>query len=587
MATKKRTQAVAASAPRTELQPATVAPDLPEASPQAQSILFRDAGDKVLLGFKVEEANLSPTSARLVGWSAGPCVLQVTCDGEDLECSIYRSKREDVAAALGIPETNSGFGFLISAPRRAGRYGLRVVAEVGGQTLGRTYPLELKGVTSAPKPPTVPEASGQIEGAAASSITGHAVVAGWVVHGPNAQVWLETEDGVPIGLGTALRIFRRDVMDVHGAAYGSAAVQSGFVIRLEDVSPGQVVRLVAREAGNAVVLAQATCSKLPSDPVAASRWLYGLNTPLGDLHRRIGVVDMPVITPLMDGQLSARAALPVTVRQLGTPLKNPAVSVIVPLYSRSDFVEHQLVEFCKDAWFKANAELIYVVDDPKLVLPFAEQAEALFRLYQLPFQWVWGGANRGFSGANNLGATRATAPNLLFLNSDVFPQGPGWLEQMLEVLATRERVGAVGARLVFANGAIQHAGMEFVRREELGVWVNHHPSMGLDPGFDPHHELTLVPAVTGACLAMRRAQFDAVGGWDTGYLIGDFEDSDLCLKLRSGGWDIAYLPTVQLTHLERQSFTQLGVGGFRTYVVVYNAMRHQARWAGVLDGISH
>jgi len=375
-------------------------------------------------------------------------------------------------------------------------------------------------------------------------------------------------------------------MDVHGTSFGAAVFHSGFIIRLGDVAPGQVIRLVAREAGDAVVLAQASFSSLPSDPVAVSRWLFGLNTPLADLHRRIAMVDLPVITPLMQGQQSLRAALPVTARQLGTAVESPAVSVIVPLYGRSDFVEHQLVEFSKDAWFLANAELIYVLDDPKLALSFVALAESLYRLYQIPFQWVWGGANRGFSGANNLGASRATAPNLLFLNSDVFPQGPGWLEQMLDALATHERVGAVGARLVFANGAIQHAGMEFVRREELGVWVNHHPSMGLDPSLDPHHEFALVPAVTGACLAMRRAQFDQVGGWDTGYLIGDFEDSDLCLKLRTAGYDIAYLPSVQLTHLERQSFKHLGAGDFRTYVVIYNAMRHQARWGAVLGGAS-
>jgi GT2 family glycosyltransferase len=91
-----------------------------------------------------------------------------------------------------------------------------------------------------------------------------------------------------------------------------------------------------------------------------------------------------------------------------------------------------------------------------------------------------------------------------------------------------------------------------------------------------------MPAVTGACLAMRRAQFDEVGGWDTGYLIGDFEDSDLCLKLRSAGWDIAYEPAVQLVHLARQSFKMLGEDDYRTRVVIHNAVRHQSRWESLL-----
>jgi GT2 family glycosyltransferase len=128
--------------------------------------------------------------------------------------------------------------------------------------------------------------------------------------------------------------------------------------------------------------------------------------------------------------------------------------------------------------------------------------------------------------------------------------------------------------------------MEFQRREELGVWINHHPFMGLDPALDPQKSLAIVPAVTGACLAIRRTDFDAIGGWDTGYLIGDFEDSDMCLKLRSVGKSIAYLPTVQLTHLERQSFRLLGQGEFRTKVVVYNAFRHQSRWGDVIESLT-
>ena len=146
-------------------------------------------------------------------------------------------------------------------------------------------------------------------------------------------------------------------------------------------------------------------------------------------------------------------------------------------------------------------------------------------------------------------------------------------------------ISVVSAKLLtclFADGSIQHAGMEFMRRDELGIWVNHHPMMGIDPRLDPNQGLALMPSITGACLAMRRSDFDRLGGWDTGYLIGDFEDSDLCLKLRSDGLKVAYLPSVQLTHLERQSFKLLGQDEFRTRVVIFNAVRHQTRWQHVI-----
>jgi GT2 family glycosyltransferase len=111
--------------------------------------------------------------------------------------------------------------------------------------------------------------------------------------------------------------------------------------------------------------------------------------------------------------------------------------------------------------------------------------------------------------------------------------------------------------------------------------------MGLDPILDPAHALTIVPAVTGACLVIRRTDFDRIGGWDTGYLIGDFEDSDLCLKLQAEGLKVAYLPTVQLTHLERQSFKLLGHDDFRNRVVIYNAVRHQNRWQHLIEGLAN
>jgi GT2 family glycosyltransferase len=172
---------------------------------------------------------------------------------------------------------------------------------------------------------------------------------------------------------------------------------------------------------------------------------------------------------------------------------------------------------------------------------------------------------------------------LVFLNSDAIPQRPGWLTSMIDFLDAHAGVGAVGARLTYGDGSIQHAGMVFRHRTDLAIWVNDHPQMGLDPSLDSHDRPTAMPAVTGACLAVRRQHFDEVGGWDTGYLIGDFEDSDLCLKLRQRGLAIAYLPGVQLTHLERQSFKLLGAGEYRTKVTVFNAARHQRRWAQLLQ----
>jgi GT2 family glycosyltransferase len=427
------------------------------------------------------------------------------------------------------------------------------------------------------------DAKGHIEIAAADKYTKQGVVVGWEFHAPNTFVWIEDETGAIHPLDSGYSRFRKDVYDAFIDEFGYAENAAGFIVRIPMIEPGAKVFLKAYIGDRVHLLAQATCDKLPADPVAVARWLLGIECSRTDFYRRVECVDEPLISALIHHRQSKWGDLPVQIRRLGEVVAQPRVSIIIPLYGRTDFVEHQLIEFCHDGWLKSNAEIIYVVDDPKLVEPFTIDAQALYRLYRHPFTWVWGSVNRGFSGANNLGAAYARGDYLIFLNSDVFPQGPAWVQHLIAVLEKKPNVGIVGPRLVFANGGIQHAGMQFMRLDELGLWVNHHPYMGLDPALDPAKDLTFVPAVTGACMALRKRDFEDLGGWDTGYLIGDFEDSDLCFKFRDAGLKIAYLPTVQLTHLERQSFKLLGGDDFRQWVTLYNAARHQKRWRHLIE----
>lgn len=427
-------------------------------------------------------------------------------------------------------------------------------------------------------------AHAHLEVACCITLTDDAIVAGWETHERDTLVWLEDDRGQVYSLDKAFRRYRQDVIDHVGGALSSPQYDSraGFVLHLPSASKANHFQIKMLADDGVHLLSEIGVTRLPVDAVKVAQWLSGVHTFVSELHGRIPLVDEPVLSELIKYRVESWEHLPVQVKQLGTPADDVRISVIIPLYGHIDFVEHQLIEFCNDPWFVEHAELIYVLDDPGIVENFNVQAELLHRLYRLPFRWVWGGMNRGFSGANNLGARQARGEYLLFLNSDVFPQQAGWLEALVGVLQQNPNIGAVGPRLVFADGGIQHAGMEFMRLEEFGVWVNRHPYMGVDPSLDPHRDMAIVPAVTGACMVMRHSEFQRVGGWNTGYLIGDFEDSDLCLKLRNAGLQIAYLPSVQLVHLERQSFKLLGQGEFRQYVTIYNAVRHQTRWGALL-----
>jgi GT2 family glycosyltransferase len=553
----------------------------------------------------------------VAGWCTGVAELGLNDNGRPLPCRRVSLARQDVAQHFHL-ETDEGLGFVLVAQvdGSAGPVVLCWELDIEGRN-GRSGPLTFEdtvalaggeaqllgpamGLLALAEPAHTPawraliartpvvsgvcrSANGFLEGGAASEMAREGIVFGWAVQLPGTLVWLEDDQGRTYALDHAFRRFREDVHQATHGEFGHASRDAGFIARLKGLKPGSTVRLKALSEFGVHVLSSSPITSLPVDPVAAARWLFSIHTPLPEMHRRVPLIDEPVLRTLMEHRQSVWEQLPAQVRQLGPEPARPEVSVVVPLYGRSDFVEHQLIEFSEDPWFKAHAELVYVIDDPRMAEGFAQQAEALYRLYRLPFRWVWGSVNRGFSGANNLGLRHSTAPKVIFLNSDAFPQRAGWARDMCKALDDRPDLGAVGVRLVYGNGAMQHCGIEFLRREELGIWVNHHPRMGLDPALDPQDTLRVMPAVTGACMALRRDQLQALGAWDPGYLIGDFEDSDLCLKLRHAGLEVGYLPGVQLVHLERQSFRLLGQDDFRTRVVIYNAVRHQTRWHALME----
>jgi GT2 family glycosyltransferase len=258
--------------------------------------------------------------------------------------------------------------------------------------------------------------------------------------------------------------------------------------------------------------------------------------------------------------------------------EQPLVSLIVPLYGRVDLLSYQLAQFADDEDFH-RCELIYVLDDPGLLNEFVARCRQDAPLFGVPFKTITSGGNLGYAGATNLGASQARGEYLLLLNSDVFPRQSGWLSRLVEVFTSLEQPGALGPKLLFADGLIQHAGMAFFQEPSLpGFWFNTHPDKGLPnhpAGDSPPRQ---VAAVTGACMLLERSVYFKVGGLSEDYILGDFEDSDLCLKLRAAGYAIWYTPHVELYHLERLSFPYAGDLGWRTNLSRYNAWVQTRRW---------
>jgi GT2 family glycosyltransferase len=408
------------------------------------------------------------------------------------------------------------------------------------------------------------------------------VISGWAICKPGVKLWLIDSDGNKKELDSSLRFHRNDIGKIFSEEYSTQTVYAGFVTNWPfPQKRGNSIAVVEEYQNAFCVIAKSAWTPIADDPISYARYAFTVPTPAQDFDRRLESWEGEAISGLIEKKNNSVKSkdVPAAKWRYGPlPMQTPTYSVIVPLYGRWDFVEHQLNEFSKDAGFKKDIELIYVIDDPTLITPFINEAENLLNLYGVPFSIVWGHRNRGFSGANNLGVANSSGEFLLLLNSDVFPTEPGWIEKLSKPLATNPDFGMIGAKLLFPDGGLQHGGMTFLYSQSWSVWLNKHPWAGLSPELDNNLELLEKPAVTGACIAMRRSDYLSLGGFDEGYLIGDFEDSDLCMKVRSRGMKIGYLPAVVLTHLERQSFSLLGDNSFRTLVVRYNAWRHTKRW---------
>ena len=262
----------------------------------------------------------------------------------------------------------------------------------------------------------------------------------------------------------------------------------------------------------------------------------------------------------------------------GEPPSAPAVSIVVPLYKRLDFIEHQFLQFSTDPDF-AEAELVYVLDSVEQKEELAAKACELFALYGLPFKVVNLTSGAGFAGANRHGIETSRAPQLLLLNSDVVPDRPGWLTTMREFYASQEGIGALGPKLLYEDDSLQHAGLYFHRAPGAELWENAHCFKGLHRDFPAANVARPVPAVTAACMLIDRDRYEEAGGLPLHYVQGDYEDSELCLRLAKAGYENWYLPQVELYHLEGQSY----VADTRRVPSEYNMWLHSEIWGDRIE----
>ncbi|PMB47795.1 glycosyltransferase [Fischerella thermalis CCMEE 5330] len=154
-----------------------------------------------------------------------------------------------------------------------------------------------------------------------------------------------------------------------------------------------------------------------------------------------------------------------------------------------------------------------------------------------------------FSMRINRGAAKAKGEFLLLLNDDTEVISPEWLESMLE-LAQQKEIGAVGAKLLFPDGRLQHVGVMILEGNPC------HAFYGFDNEQSGYFCSNIVNrnylAVTAACLMMRQEVFQLLGGLDEAFPL-NYNDVDLCLKAHQSGYRNVVTPYAQLIHYESAS----------------------------------
>ena len=224
------------------------------------------------------------------------------------------------------------------------------------------------------------------------------------------------------------------------------------------------------------------------------------------------------------------------------------VSIIIPTKNGYKDVQRCVSSIIEKTTYQ-NYEIIMADNgstDPKMHELYAEFEQQLpgrffVESIDIPFN---------FSTINNRAVKKAHGEYLLFLNNDTEVITENWLTLMVS-FAQQERIGCVGAKLLYPNNTVQHAGVI------LGLGgVAGHGHYGYphgDLGYFGRLAINVnYSAVTAACLLMKKADFDAVGGFEEAFTVA-FNDVDLCLKVQALGRDNVWLHEAELYHFESQT----------------------------------
>ena len=254
------------------------------------------------------------------------------------------------------------------------------------------------------------------------------------------------------------------------------------------------------------------------------------------------------------------------IERFGSPRRQPKGSIIVCLYGRAEFL------FVQNALFSGlpgadDYEFVFVSNSPELAEELTREARLAHLIYGVNQTVVLMNGNAGFGAANNVGVSAALSRRVLSVNPDVFPRQSDWALRHSELVAAfpNQQTKIFGVPLYYDDGSLMHGGMYFEidsvvtvqpkiieKRRLLRV---EHFGKGAPAWSDTYTKSRPVPAVSGAFISSDREWFEQLGGFDEKYILGHYEDADLCLRSFEQGVP-SWLHDLRLWHLEGKGSTR-------------------------------
>ncbi len=311
-------------------------------------------------------------------------------------------------------------------------------------------------------------------------------------------------------------------------------------------------------------------AKLKAEAARLERVLSGSQPVAPEQKVQLGKIYQQIL-----GRAYARGILS-AMDQGNMPVKPPTpsvpeVAIVIPTFNRLD-----LTRACLKA-LRENTPLdrceIIVVDNASTdgTQDFLASEQQQHRLSAILNE-----KNTGFARACNQGAAAACSRYVLFLNNDTEVK-PGWLEPLIRAADADPRIGAMGSKLLFPDGTIQHAGVIIVDdRVNVDSLQARHVFAHQPQDYPEAGRPKTYQALTAACLFVRLEVFKKIGGFDEEFWNG-YEDVDLCFRIAAAGSLLVYEPASQVIHYESQS------GPERFWLARQNVARLHQKWLGTVQ----